>query len=253
MTYSRLVSRAQALACFIAPALAALAYILLATRVGSSGFFAQGSVFNNSALKLEHSFVGYWASLFIIPAFFALAGLVGETWPRLGVICSAMALVGLGPLITAYFLDLNVAVVVRDGFPMNWDFFINADSLNTRAEITQVMTGVCLQAGRIVRCGSPGISVEQLVMGLPILLYFIANIMLGVAVLRKSMLPRWSGALLIAFALLQFDSTGPQPSGVPLLTGLLSALCLVVVYWLVGLRLWRSASETATIPQGIAA
>jgi hypothetical protein len=237
-----MAQRAQALACFLAPALFVLAYILHAARIG---LWASAPVFNDGDLKLEFALVEYWASLLMIPAWFALAQLVGQKAPRLAVICAVLGLAGLGPFITGAFLDLNVAVVVRNGFPMNSGFFINADWLNTGAEITQVMPGVCQQAGRIVLCGSPGVSAEQLLVGLPIVLYFIANLMLGVAVLRGGVLPRWSGVLLIAFALLQFDSTGPQLSGVPLFTGLLAALCLVAVYWRVGLRLWRGAAETA--------
>lgn len=246
MAYTRLAHRAQGLACFLAPALLVLAYVLLATRAGSSGLFAKGSVFNDSSLKLEHAFVGYWAFLLLIPAFFALAHFVGQKSPRVAVICAAAAVFGLGPHITGAFLDANVAIAARDGFPINWDFFINVDSLNggQAVETTQVMTGVCLRAGKIVRCGPMGISVEQLVMGLPILLYFLAHITLGIAILRTGALPKWVGGLLIASSLLHFDSTGPQPSGVPLLTGLLSALCLLTVYSLVGLRLWRGEADT---------
>jgi hypothetical protein len=96
-----------------------------------------------------------------------------------------VALFGFGAGITGAFLDFNVAVAVRDGFPMNWDFFVNTDSLNIgqTVETTQVMTGVCLRAGKIVRCGPTGPSVEQLVMGLPLVLYFLANIVLGIAIL----------------------------------------------------------------------
>jgi hypothetical protein len=243
MAYTRLAQRAQALACFVAPALLVLAYIMLAARIG---LFAKGSVFNDSSLKFEHAFWGYWGFLLLIPAWFALTHVVGQKSPRLAVICAAVALFGFGAGITGAFLDFNVAVAVRDGFPMNWDFFTNTDSLNIgqTVETTQVMTGVCLRAGKIVRCGPTGPSVEQLVMGLPLVLYFLANIVLGIAILRTGALPKWSGGLLIAAILLGFDSTGPQPSGLPMLTGLLSALCLLVVYSIVGLRLWRGEAET---------
>lgn len=243
MAYTRLAQRAQALACFLAPACLLLAYIMLAARIG---LLAKGSLFNDSSFKLEHAFWGYWGFLLLIPAWFALTHQVGQKSPRLAVICAAVALFGLGAAITGAFLDMNVAIAVRDGFPMNWDFFVNTDSLNIGqvVETTPVMTGVCLRAGKIVRCGPAGPGVEQLLMGLPLVLYFLSNIVLGIAILRTGALPRWSGGLLIAAVLLGFDSTGPQPSGVPMLTGLLSTLCLVVVYWLVGLRLWRGEAET---------
>lgn len=96
MAYTRLAHRAQALACFVAPALLALAYIMLAARIG---LFAKGSQFNDGSLKLEYALLGYWASLLLIPAWFALVYLVGQKSPRLAVICATIALFGFGPVI----------------------------------------------------------------------------------------------------------------------------------------------------------
>jgi hypothetical protein len=239
-----MAQRAQALACLLAPALFVLAYILLAARIG---LWASNAVFNDGDSKLAYALVAYWASLLMIPAWFALAQLVGQQSPRLAVICAVLGLAGLGVFITVAYLDLNIAIANRGGFPMNWAFFIGGEGFSATepAGTQQLIEGVCLRNGDIVRCGPSGPDALQLLIGLPIVLYFIANILLGIAVLRTGALPRWSGVLLIAFALLQFDSTGPQPSGLPLLTGLLASLCLLVVYSIVGLRLWRGAAETA--------
>lgn len=249
MSYTRLAHRAQGLACFIAPALLALAFLQLAARYGS--LFVGGAIMNDTRNQLEYHFFGYWAYLLMIPALFALAYFVGQKSPRLAVMCAVFALLGLGAGVAQSKEQVDVAVSIRDGFPINWDFFINIDSTQVGETLNteQLMEGVCLRGGRIVRCGPPGTSVEQLILGLPVLLYFIAHILLAVGIVRTGALPKWSGLLLIAAALLNFDSTGPQPSGVPLLTGLLSALCLLVVYSMVGLRLWRGEAE-APIMQG---
>lgn len=245
MAYTRLAHRAQALACFLAPVLFVLAFLLVVARLGPASLFAEPAVFNDSENALEHSFSAYWAHLLMVPALFALAHLVGQKSPRLAVTCAVIALFGLGQLIASNELGMHVSIAVRNGFPMNWDFFIGDGFSATEPAGTQhLMEGVCLRNGNIVRCGPVGPSAAQLLTGLPILLYFIALILLGVGVLRTGVLPKWAGVLLIAAALLQFDSQGPQPSGLPVLTGLLSALCLLVVYSMVGLRLWRGEAKT---------
>jgi hypothetical protein len=248
MTYTHLAQRAQGLACFLAPALSVLAWLLLAAHYGS--LLIVSTIMNDSSNQIAWNFVAYWAHLLLIPAFFGLAHLVGQKSPKLAVACAALALLGLGTLISQHKENLDVGVAIRDGFPINWDFFINADSTVVGAPAfgqptnnETLIEGVCLRNSKIVRCGELGPRVEQLIVGLPIMLYFLANILLGVAVLRSGVLPRWSGVLLIAAALLHFDATGPQPSGLPLLTGFLAALCLLVVYPVAGLRLWRDQLE----------
>ncbi len=245
MAYTRLAHRAQALACFLAPALFVLGSLLFVARLGPAGLFAGREVFNDTENKLEYMFFAYEAHLLMIPALFALAHFVGQKSPRLAVTCAALALFGLGSLIVNAYLELSVATAIRGGFPMNWDFFVGDTISATEPVGTQhLMEGVCLRNGNIVRCGPVGPAPVLLFVGLPILLYFIAHILLGVGVLRTGVLPKWAGVLLIAAPLLQFDSNGPQPSGLPLLTSLLGALCLLVVYSLVGLRLWRGEAET---------
>jgi hypothetical protein len=248
MTYSRLAHRAQGLACFLAPALAVLAWLLLAAHYGS--LLIVPIVMNNSSNQIAWNFFGYWAHLLLIPAFFGLAHLVGQKSPKLAVTCTILALLGLGTLITSHMRGMDVGIAIRDGFPINWDFFINVDStvvgapaLGQPTNNETLIEGVCLRNNKIVRCGALGITTEQMIVGLPIMLYFLANILLGVSIIRTGALPKWSGVLLIAAALLQFDATGPQPSGLPLLTGFLAALCLLLVYPLAGLRLWRGQVE----------
>lgn len=244
MTYTRLAYRAQGMACFLAPALSMLAWLLLAANYGS--LLIAPALMNDSSNQIAWNLVSYWAYLCLIPAFFGLAHLVGQKSPNVAIICVALALLGFGVLITAHGRGLDVGIAIRDGFPINWDFFVNMDSINPGESTTeQLIEGVCLRNQKIVRCGEPGPSIEQLIVGLPLMLYFLANILLGVAVLRTGVLPRWSGLLLIAAGLLQFDSNGPQPSGLPLLTGFLAALCLLVVYVLAGWRLWQGQAEGA--------
>lgn len=247
MTYTHLTQRAQGLACFLAPVLLVLAWLLLATHYGS--LLIGSAVMNDSSNQIAWNFFAYWAHLLLIPALFGLAQLVGQKLPGLAVTCAALALLGLGTLIATHERGMNVAIAIRDGFPINWDFFINVDSttVGDSSGSERLIDGVCLRNDKIVRCGAPAPSVEQLITGLPIILYFLAHILLGVALLRTGILPKWSGVLLIAAGLLQFDSTGPQPSGLPLLTGLLSALCLLVVYALAGRRLWREQAESSLV------
>ncbi|MGQ0602977.1 MAG: hypothetical protein ACT4QE_14940 [Anaerolineales bacterium] len=218
MAYTRLAHRAQSLACFLAPALFVLAALMFIARLGPSGLFAGSAVFIDTGNKLEYAFYSYEAPLLMIPAMLALTSIVGQRLPRLGVMCTVLALFGLGTLIGVNYLNINMAIATRAGFPMTWDFFANF--------------------------GEPGPSSEQLITGLPIMLYFLVNPLLGIGILRTGVLPRWLGALLFVAGLLQFDSNGPQVSGLPLLTGLLAGLCLMVVYAFVGLRLWRGEAET---------
>jgi hypothetical protein len=226
-----------------------LAYLLYVFQPSPSGLFV-GRVTFNQTVNSQTSFhyLLYFALILMIPAVFALTYLVGQKSPRLAVTCAAMALFGLAAVLAAHFLQLHIATAIQSGFPMNWDFFLG-DSFGTSepAGTEQLMEGVCLRNGWIVRCGAPRLNPILMVAGLPILLYFLAHILLGVAVLRTGALPKWAGALLIAAALLHFDSTGPQPSNLPVLTGLLSSLCLLVVYCLVGLRLWSGKADIPLI------
>jgi hypothetical protein len=249
MAYTRLAHRAQALACFLAPTLCVLAFLLFVAHLGPAGLLAGRAVFNDSINKPVNSeLLLYEAHILMVPALFALAHLVGQQSPRLAVTSAVMALFGLGTVIAASYLGVHVTTAIRSGFPMNWDFFIGDGFSATEPAGTQhLIEGVCLRNGNIVRCGPTSPAPVLLFVGLPILLYFMAHILLGIGVLRTGALPRWAGVLLIAAALLQFDSNGPQPSGLPLLTGLLSGLCLLVVYGLVGLRLWRGEAETPII------
>lgn len=215
MTYSQLVQRALAVVCFVAPLLFVVALVILALRLAPSYIFTPPAQANLSANRVPAAFlVAYFAHLLMIPAFFTLTAMVGQRAPRLAVTSAVMGLLGLGPLICGSFLDVNLGLVTQAGTPMEWDLFM-----------------------------PNGPRPEQLIMGLPILLYFLANILLGVTVWRMGVLPRWTGTLLIGAGLLMFDWTGPQLSGVPLLTGLLASLCLLVVYVQVGSRLWRSEGK----------
>jgi hypothetical protein len=241
MAYTHLVHRAQALACFLAPVLFVVAFLLFWLHLGPSGLLAGSAVFNETSNNPAHfHFLMYEALILMIPAVFALTHLVGQTLPRLAATCAILAVFGLAAPIASHYLVLNVATAVQGGFPMNWDFFVG-DSFSSSEPVgtEQLMEGVCLRNGKIVRCGAPAPKAILLFAGLPILLYFLVHVLLGAGVLRTGALPRWSGVLLIAAGLLHFDSTGPQPSNLPLLTGLLSGLCLLVVYSMVGLRFWR--------------
>jgi hypothetical protein len=215
MTYTRLAQRAMALACFLAPMLFLIHFIVHALALAPHYFMAPPKLVQASEHQLYSEFIGYWSAVLLIPAFFGLTYVVGQRVPRLAIVCAVMGLVGMVVLVCGSYLNVNVAIATQAGRPMEWDFFLNL--------------------------GGP--SPLQLIMGLPILLYFIANIILGIGVLRTGALPRWSGALLIAAGFLMFDWTGPQLSGVPLITGSLAAICLVIVYALVGARLWLGQGE----------
>lgn len=215
MTYSQLAQRALAMACFVAPSLFVAGEATLALRLAPTYVLAPSTLFNLSVNKMQSAFLEYFAFLIMIPAFFALTSIIGQRAPRLAMTCAVMGLFGLGPLICGSYLNVNLAIASQAGTPMDWDFF-----------------------------QQNGPRPEQLIMGLPIVLYFLANVLLGGVVWRTGVLPRWAGALLIAAGFLMFDWTGPQLSGRPLLTGLLAAVSLLLVYTLVGAQLWREADET---------
>jgi hypothetical protein len=221
MTYARFVQRAQALACILAPSFYILAAISFIVQHGPASLFASRDAFNYTLSRVAYSLFSYEAHLLMIPAFFALTTVVGQRLSRLTSVGAVMAFLGLGTLVGANYQSVHVEVAERGGLDISWDFYMQS-----------------------------GIAVEVLLIGLPIILYFLANILLGIGILRSGAMPRLSGVLLMAAGLLQFDSNGPQLSNLPLLTGLLAGLCLLVVYSSVAARLWRSENQTPAMEVG---
>lgn len=217
MTYPRMVQRATAIACFLGPALLILGSALYTTRPSGGGIFAGSELFNDPINKLEWVLCSYFGSLLILPAYFRLVAMVGERMPRLAMTAAPMGLLGIASLISGHNYEVSLATVDRAGIDVSW----------------------------LTLIAPSGPSAAQLLVGLPIVLYFLSLLLLGYGVLRSGALPRWAGVPLIAAGLLQFDSAGPQPSGLPLLTWLLAVLCLALVYALVGARLWRGESAPA--------
>lgn len=215
MAYTRFAQRAMGLACFLAPTLFLLAFLVYLPKLAPGYLFAPPEQAHASLNRLEFNFISYEANILLIPAFFALTYVVGQRAPRLAIACVVMGLYGLAVLITSANLDVNFSIATQAGTPVEWDFF-----------------------------QKNGPNALQLVMGLPIVLYFLANILLGVGVFRTGALPRWLGAVLIVAGLFQFDTMGPNMMRVPMLTGTLAAMGLLIVYGHVGLRLWRGEAET---------
>lgn len=221
MTYTHLARRATALACFLGPALLIVGSLLYLAQPGSGGLFVGPVVFNDPIHKLEWAFCNYFGLILLIPALFALAAIVGQRMQRLAVNAAAMGLLGICAALSSSYMEVYLAAVDRSGVDMSWLSLIPSSGPNP----------------------------AQLIVGFPIILFFLSMVVMGYGVLRTGVLPRWAGALLIAAGLLQFDATGPQPSGLPLLTWLLAALCLAVVYAQVGARLWRGEGEPALAGQ----
>lgn len=219
--YTHLARRLTALACFLGPALLLLGSILYVVQPASGGLLADPETFNDPIHKLEWAFSGYFGHILLLPAFFALVARVGQRMPLLAITCAAMGLPGLAVAISSQNHEVSLATVDRNGMDVSW----------------------------LTLVPSSGPSAAQLIVGLPIILYFLSMVILGIGVLRSSALPRWSGVPLILAGLLQFDATGPQPSGTPLLTWLLAALCLGLVYSQVGLLLWHGEPTTEASSQ----
>lgn len=166
----------------------------------------------------------YYFGLLLMPAFYALTFVVGKQTPRLALVCAVMGTLGIPVIITSGYIELATSIVSQQtGTHMGWDFFLN-------------------QAGDMLWI--------LLIVGLPITLFFLSQIILGGSILRTGVLPRYVGALLIAYAILNFVHTaGPVKSGIALLPGILSAVCLLAAYSVLGIHLWRGdaahGSQTA--------
>jgi hypothetical protein len=222
MTYAQLARRATALACFLGPTLIILGVILYVARPGSPGLFADEAAINLWANNVELMTLSYFGHILLIPAFFGLTALVGQRMPRLAITAAAMGLLGLAAIISFAYQGLNIASAARNGAAISWDIFTQN-----------------------------GVTAAQLAAGLVHLLYHLAKIVLGVGILRTGVLPRWAGGLLILAGVLHFDSQGPGMLGVRVLTLLLTGLCLLAVYAVVGGRLWRGDEATTPARQAV--
>lgn len=83
------------------------------------------------------------------------------------------------------------------------------------------------------------------VWALSVMLWMAALVMLGVGIWRTGVLPRWTGALLVIGTLGFFLFQGPGgllSPVVPLIGNGVAALCFLLAFPVVGLRLWRGSA-----------
>jgi hypothetical protein len=83
------------------------------------------------------------------------------------------------------------------------------------------------------------------VWALSVLLWMVALALLGIGIWRTDILPRWTGALLVVGTLGFFLYQGPGgllSPVVPLIGNGVAALCFLLAFPVVGLRLWRNAA-----------
>lgn len=157
MTYPFLARRATALVCVLGPALLILGSILYTVQPGSGGLFADLETFNDPIHKLEWALCGYFAYILLVPAFLALVAMVGQRMPLQAMTCAALGLPGFAAGISASYVEVSLATVDRSGVDMSW----------------------------MTLYPSTGPTAAQLLVGLPIVLYFLSIIILGIGVLRS--------------------------------------------------------------------
>lgn len=205
--YERMLQKGMAVACFLFPLLflVSAVYALTAT-----------SEFNREAgMWIGDNDVEWyrwlaWAWFAMIPAMVGITRLLKYKKPRLAFLGVVFALIGGYYQLADHRVEMRLAELREAGFEVFWN------------------TGGMLRSPLDL-------------LGLTILLWIIGMIMLGVAGWRTDVLPKWVGGLigLGAFAFFLYQGPGGIVPALPLIAYAVAALCFMLAFPVVGMRLWR--------------
>lgn len=213
LTYERMLQKAMAVACFLFP----LFYLVSAVYAltGTSEFNADAVQWIGSNDVEQYRFSA-WAWFAMIPAVVGITRLLQTKSPRLA----------FWGVVFVYIGGLHQVA-------------------NDRIEVRySQLRGV----GIDVAWNTGGIAFSPLdFIGLTILLWMIGMIMLGIAVWRTGILPKWVGALIAlgAFSFFMYQGPGAIIPALPPIAYLVAGICYLLAFPVVGLILWRENSNPA--------
>ena len=172
----------------------------------------------NSLYGAEHT-LGVAAMVLML---FGVVGLYAHwiaNWGRLGLIGFLLSFIGTALLLGVIFFDAYFVPIIAADAPK---------LLDTKGPLNTL----------------PGV----LALALPGVIWGVGFILLGIAIMRTSVLPRWGGLLLIIGAIVL--NLPPQPIGpVPLFVLTIGAIVFCVGLALLGYALWSEKGEMAAQPK----
>lgn len=210
-SYERMLQKAMAVACFLFPLLYLISMVYALTGTSEFNPDAVQWIGSNDVEQYRYS---AWAWFAMIPAVVGITRLLQAKSPRLAFWGAVFAYLGGLHQASGDLVEKRHAQLRGLGIDVAWN------------------TG--------------GIAISPLdFIGLAILLWMIAMIMLGIASWRTGILPKWVGALIAlgAFSFFVYQGPGGIIPALPPVAYLVAGICYILAFPVVGLKLWREQPD----------
>ncbi len=218
-TYERMLQKGMAVACFLFPLLFLVSAVYALT--GTSEFDSEAVQWIGSNDAEQYRFSA-WAWFAMIPAVVGITRLLQIARPRLAFWGVVFALIGGLHQVSNDRVEVRYAQLRELGFDVYWN------------------TG--------------GIVFSPLdIIGITILLWMIGMIMLGIASWRTGVLPKWVAGLIAlgAFAFFLYQGPGGVIPALPPIAYQVAAICYLLAFPVVGMKLWRGETGISERFRGI--